>query len=603
MINKVQIRRISEVLSFDNTISYEIPMYQREYTWGQREWEVLFDDLEENQIGYFLGSIIYVYGGQGDYNDVKYQVIDGQQRITTLSLFLLALYTKLIENKTLLSEDQSHELYNLKNQLILKNKSHPRLTLQVQGSNRDDYYALLSYKKVIKEEYDVKFAGLRRIWKAYNYFSNTIEKYITLKIEEKPSLDKIELIFELINKVNSATVVTMEVESYKEAYMLFESLNNRGVPLSAIDLIKNTLISISNDPKSTYQQWQRIIKYLSDDYSDQERFFRQYYNAYRDEINAPYINENSKSKSPLGFIATRSNILDIYERLIKDNYSEFLNTIEDKAKVYSILINNSSNEENPFKESLLDLERIQGAPSYLLLLYLLSEKEKLFLNDNQLNEIINYLTKFFVRRNITDFPNTRNLNKIFMDLVKKVETLSSVNVVETIKTHLKTNSSSDEVFREKLYGPLYISNVDSTRFILCYYEKKFKTKEIYTDLWLRDEKSKKYIWTIEHIFPEGDRIPEDWVKMIADGDRSKANELQEQYVHTLGNLTLTGYNSNLSNMSFENKKNRQKDGKFIGYKNGLELNKDVVSEESWTIKKITDRTKCLVNVFMSEFAL
>ena len=201
---------------------------------------------------------------------------------------------------------------------------------------------------------------------------------------------------------------------------------------------------------------------------------------------------------------------------------------------------------------------------------------------------------------------SRILFSIIKPFLKKDKVLRYFSLlIDKPSANILANSlaSSDEVFREKLYGPLYISNVDSTRFILCYYEKKFKTKEIYTDLWLRDEKSKKYIWTIEHIFPEGDRIPEDWVKMIADGDRNKANELQEQYVHTLGNLTLTGYNSNLSNMSFENKKNRQKDGKDIGYKNGLELNKDVVTKESWTIKNITDRTKFLVDAFMIEFAL
>lgn len=92
--------------------------------------------------------------------------------------------------------------------------------------------------------------------------------------------------------------------------------------------------------------------------------------------------------------------------------------------------------------------------------------------------------------------------------------------------------------------------------------------------------------------------------MIANGDKNLAIEYLNNYVHTLGNLTITGYNQNLSNLSFEKKKNRvNKDGNYIGYKNGLKLNDDVVSKDAWHIEDIKERTNRLVDFFMKEFEL
>ena len=161
---------------------------------------------------------------------------------------------------------------------------------------------------------------------------------------------------------------------------------------------------------------------------------------------------------------------------------------------------------------------------------------------------------------------------------------------------------TDVEFEKKLRDDVYLLNVDSTRFLLCYYENKFSTKEIHTDLWERDNNN-KYIWTVEHIFPEGENVPEPWVTMIAQGNKEEASVYRENYTHKLGNLTITGYNQNLSNLSFENKKNRKKDDKYIGYKNGLKLNEDVVGKDKWTVEDITERTNKLVEIFIKEFKL
>lgn len=608
MIKHTDPYKVSQIFSNEKTIIYKIPKYQREYTWGQKEWGLLFNDIIENDYGYFLGSIICVDKSISAMGDVELEVIDGQQRITSLSILLISLYEKLNTFKEMLDEDQVTDLNNIKRELVIREDGEniARLTPQIQNDNRNDYFSLLCEKGLLSNIERRNYAGLRRIYKAYYYFSNAIDKYIE-ELQPRTDEEKIKILFELVRRFNSAVLVSIEVETNKDAYMLFESLNNRGVPLSAIDLIKNLLISISDrDGKSDecYNKWKKIIAYLSDDYGVQERFFRQFYNAYRDELNKPYKTEG-KTKYALGYLATRTTLLDIYEKLLKDDYINFLNRLEKEARNYAILINNTTEENynETLSESLLDLERIQGAPSYILLLYLLSNKTELNIDDNLIKNIIIYLTKFFVRRNITDYPNTRNLTKIFMDIVSLVVDKKGKEIYDITINYLKENSSSDEEFDRKLNGPVYLDNPDATRFLLCYYENKFKTNEIYTDLWERDN-SNKYIWTIEHIFPEGENIPQDWVDMIANGNKELAQEYLIKYAHTLGNLTITGYNQTLSNLSYEKKNNRtNKDGNYVGYKNGLKLNEDVVDLPAWTKDNIEIRTRKLVNYFKNEFSL
>ena len=609
MIKHTEPNKIAQLFSNANSILYNIPKYQREYTWGQKEWNLLFNDVIENDEGYFLGSIICVDNSVSAYSDAELEVIDGQQRLTSISILLIALYNKLNKHKSELDEDQLTDLNNIKRELVVKrsDKNIARLTPQVQNNNRDDYFSLLCENGLLLDYEKKNNAGNRRIYRAYYYFSNIINKYIEEIKDDKPEITEISILFDLVKRFNSAVLVSIEVETHKDAYMLFESLNNRGVPLSAIDLIKNLLISVSDaDGKSEecYAKWKKILSYLGDDYSVQERFFRQFYNAYRDELNKPYKTEG-KVKYALGYLATKSTLLDIYEKLIKTDYEKFLNRIEKEAKNYSILICNAAEDNNieELEKPLFNLDKIQGAPSYILLLYLMSNKEKLNINNQIMINIINYLTKFFVRRNITDYPNTRNLTKIFMDLVSSISDKQGNEIYNTVVAKLNANSSSDEIFEAKLRGQVYLDNPDATRFLLCYYEDKFKTNEIYTNLWSRD-KSNKYIWTIEHIFPEGENIPADWIDMIANSDKDLATEYLHAYTHTLGNLTITGYNQNLSNLSFEKKKNRvNKDGNYIGYKNGLKLNEDIVSKNAWHIEDIKERTNKLVNFFMNEFNL
>jgi len=150
-------------------------------------------------------------------------------------------------------------------------------------------------------------------------------------------------------------------------------------------------------------------------------------------------------------------------------------------------------------------------------------------------------------------------------------------------------------------GDIYADNVAAARFILTKIEEKHQTKEIYRDFWEKDDKS-RFLWTIEHVFPAGKNIPKEWIDMIAGGNGEEAKELQEKWVHKLGNLTLTAYNPNLSNFPFIKKKNRQDTkGRFIGYRNGLFLNKRITRKKYWKVEDIRDRTNHLVELALRLF--
>lgn len=613
MIKTVSQTTIADVFSITSDKVYKIPKYQREYTWGIKEWDALFNDVTENDFGYFLGSYICV--NNGSLNGTVLEVIDGQQRFSTITLLLAALYSELAKCRNDMDEEDLSELSNLRNELANKKQKftasggkiteyNQRLFLQKQNSNDEDYTYILSDNGIItvKQAKPLNF-GNRRIAKAYRHFVKLITDEVHEIKSDNPNITDIGALFQIVRKFESAVLVGIEVDTNKDAYMLFESLNHRGVPLSALDLIKNSLIAQaenSADADNAYEQWKQILKAVGqDDYSVQERFFRQFYNAFRDELNAPY--KSTDKKYYLGYLATRTTLIDIYEKMIKSDYHALLEDLSEKATKYSIIVNNTD-DEYVYTPSLQNLARISGAPSYLLLMYLLTNQNVLSLSDEDIKAIVDNLIIFFVRRNLTDVPNTRKLTQLFIDIISRIKCEKGSEIVASIKDMLKAVSATDETFEEKLRGPIYDENPEATRFVLCNIEAQHQTKEIYSDLWSRDT-SNKYVWTIEHIFPEGENIPKEWIDMIANGDKAKAIQIRADYVHTIGNLTITGYNQNLSNMPFEHKKDRKSKDKTkdIGYRNGLFLNEDVVSEAKWTVDKITTRTNKIVKTLLEMY--
>lgn len=599
MIQSVNKYHIYEILSSDGNFYYTIPKYQREYTWSYREWEALYDDISENNDEYFIGSIICI--PLGDAINPYLEVIDGQQRLTTISLFLTAIYTRLKEHADYLSEDDGDVLPSLRKSLKSKNSPNEmKLVPQVQNFNKDDYDFLLNevgLRKATAPKH--AYYPMRKIARCYTYFLKRLDK----EMEDMDGDNVVKFLLGKYNKVKQAMLVKIEVSTHSDAYVLFESLNNRGTPLTAIDLMKNLIMARAESNNLTiddcFNRWQMLLGNLSDDYGIQERFFRHYYNAFKHRLNEPFQSDNDRKKDPLGVVATRSNLLNIFENLINKDLPSFLDDILSCGQIYSWLILQDSTETT-YRKALEDLDHIQGAPSYLLLMYLMRNKKELAITENQINQFTRLLSKYFVRRNITDYPNTRDLTRIFMDIISKIEESNSVgnDVMALIVDILSTpaNCASDEQFHRSLEGDIYKDNVGATRYILCKLAESAMTQETWTDLWMRTDK-KVFVWTIEHIFPEGENIPQCWIDMIADGDKNLAQKYLEEYTHKIGNLTITGYNSTLGNKSFEEKRDRKsKDGKrFIGYKNGLEINREIATKDVWTIEDIKVRTTDLVN--------
>lgn len=592
MIKSVYNYPVSTLLDIESGVVYAIPRYQREYTWSRAQWDALFEDLLDNELHYFLGSIICINQSQDALTVQSLELVDGQQRMTTLSLLLAAIYQSY---RTLpnLGMEQQIELYNLKHKLVLKKKpDQPRLIPQVQNNNQQDYFAVLGQTGILDDVDTFPNAGNRRVLKAFRHFISRIELYL------EHSTDPIASLQALLEKVNTATLVKIEVAGHSDAYTLFESLNNRGVPLTAIDLIKNKLLAVleSKDPGSIdtqYNRWKKVIDALGDDYAVQERFFRQYYNGFKtdlkDVVSVP--------------VATKSNLMQVYEKLIANDAEGFLHAMIRLSSRYAQIVGYRAVPEQPKLSSLLlSLDRIQGAAAYLLLMVLMERQAELELKQEHLEQIVSFLIAFFVRRNTTDLPPTRDLTRIFMDVAETIRELRAGDVVSHIQRTLQAESASDEQFENSLRGPIYEDNKAVCRFVLCALEESRMTRETQVDLWAL--KGKQYVWTIEHIFPQGENIPDSWVKMIADGDANVAEQHRQTYAHCLGNLTISGYNSALGNKSFGEKQSRtDSQGREVGYNNGLYLNQALATEGSWTVEKLKARTVQLVLEVQAKYPL
>ncbi|MEX5449892.1 DUF262 domain-containing protein [Stutzerimonas stutzeri] len=592
MIKSVYNYPVSTLLDIESGVVYAIPRYQREYTWSRAQWDALFDDLLENEPNYFLGSIICINQSQDALSVQSLELVDGQQRMTTLSLLLAAIYQsfRVLPN---LGMEQQIELYNLKHKLVLKRKSdQPRLIPQVQNNNQQDYFAVLGKAGILDDVEQVQHAGNRRVLKAYRHFLWRIEQYLQELSEPVTGLQA------LLDKVNTATLVKIEVAGHSDAYTLFESLNNRGVPLTAIDLIKNKLLAVleakdSGSIDKHYNRWKKVIDALGDDYAVQERFFRQYYNAFKsdlkDIVSVP--------------VATKSNLMQVYEKLIAHDAESFLQAMIRLSAHYAQIVGYRAVPEQPkLSGLLLSLDRIQGAAAYLLLMVLFERKDTLELEQEHLEQVVHFLIAFFVRRNTTDLPPTRDLTRIFMDVAETVLALKGQAVVSHIQQRLTGESASDEQFEKSLKGPIYEDNKAVCRFVLCALEESRMTVETRVDLWAL--KGKQYVWTIEHIFPQGENIPDTWVQMIANGDAALAEQHRQTYAHCLGNLTISGYNSALGNKSFAEKQSRlDSQGRKVGYNNGLHLNQALVNETSWTVDKLKARTDLLVQEVLQKYPL
>jgi len=348
---------------------FHVPKYQREYSWKKWQWDELLNDVEENDPGYFMGSIICVHD-QAEFSpgdEWIFEVVDGQQRLTTLSILLAGIYSKLKEADATYhpaDEEDKKEVTTCLDQLraklvkrkkdgkpgergvLLVGKNHYFLRVQPSGQNHNlsDYRYLLCEAGLIESQPKQPHWGNRSLARAYYHFRESIPGDV-------PGLLK------LVEKINQLMFVQITVNSQADAFTLFESLNNRGVPLSAMDIIKNKLLAQMEkkhgvDIDESFDRWQKIVEAIPDA-NDQERFLRQFYNAFkhRDAIKIEKVTK-----------ATRSVIIRVYESLINRDAAFLFDELTSKAAIYGALTDSVHNSEK-IANGLLELDRISGTPA------------------------------------------------------------------------------------------------------------------------------------------------------------------------------------------------------------------------------------------------
>lgn len=612
---------------------YHVPKYQREYTWGKGNWEQLLQDIDENEQGYFMGSVICVRDAEevspGD--ELIYEVVDGQQRLTTLSILLAAIYERLgqLQSDHVFDDEEDKQdflntLSGLRNMLVKKKKAGEfrkgepggwteqsklcflRVQPSSQNHNFDDYKYLLGELGLLKATERPPYFWVRSIGRAHRFF-----------IERIPGT--VDELLTLVAKINQLMFVHISVSSQADAFTLFETLNNRGVPLSAIDIIKNKMLAEMEkqhrvDIDESYERWQGIVGAIPDT-TDQERFLRHFYNAFRWD---PTVKVDGVPR------AVKSKIIAIYEKLIKKHAQTVFDRLCEQAALYGDLLHpESSDFPKSLQQQLADLSRINAAPAYQVLLYLFSLEKSTFAEPGFLPDAIDLLQRFYVRRNVTDFPGTRDLDQAHMELVEECQKQVAKGRPLTSdffrdRLFLPGRFASLKEFEIALQGGMYASNVLMTRYLLVKVDETHHSREYKPDLWARND-GDKYVWTVEHVLPQTESIPEPWVKMIGGGDRREAERIHERQVDRLGNLTLSGYNSKLAAASFDKKQKLAENRKFlghsinIGYGNGLALNdlKFKVGKQSlslataptWSAEMIDARTDRIVEFLVDLYRI
>jgi uncharacterized protein with ParB-like and HNH nuclease domain len=528
-----------------------IPPYQRRYSWDVNNWKDLLLDLEslKEDEKHFFGSIVFI--GRTHVHGINpLEIIDGQQRITTVSILLSAIrgFFKDKENLDKSVENIERCLWVMDHDGII---GEPKLIL---GNLDND-----SYKNLLNGNFeDIKNPRIR---KAYDFFLNYLK-------------DKnLESVKKLRDKILTGIVyVNITVKGDKDAYHLFETMNNRGLPLNPVDLIKNYLFMISSEKDDLNSErvkelWTNIIKNL--DGLSEITFFRQYFMA------SKLVGMNNK--------ISENQIYPEFKKILGkcDNIGDLLEDIKIKSELYGKLLNskidNFDKGKNVEINALLeDVKNVSITP-FTLLLRAFSELE----NANDLLVIMEICNALLVRRNICRLT-TGTHDTYFNHLAQTAFTRE--NFLDYIKSYFKEDGDKypdDEVFINNFFKHEFGDN-NKTRYYLGVIEEKYFCHGGY-----KINKS-GYGVHIEHIFPfwPCKTLNEIWLKPL-----NVSEEDHKKFRNRIGNLTLleSGENIPASNKKFSEKKKYYEKSDFKMIKELLEYN-------SWDLDKIDKRSKELAKI-------
>ncbi|HBG4973241.1 TPA: DUF262 domain-containing protein [Clostridioides difficile] len=535
--------------------NFIIPVYQRNYNWKKEQCKRLLDDLKEIiNSGYrthFLGSVVSIYGiGK------EYLIIDGQQRVTTMSILLLAM-CKIIrecnESKEIITtEEQIKECY-----LINKHSRNKEDMIKLKPivEDRKVYYSLF------EEEINL------------NQNSNVVSNYLYFYHRIKEENICVDDLFDAIQKL---IIVEIELKNGEDdPQLIFESLNSTGLDLSEADRVRNFVL-MGRDSKTQENfydnYWYKIEKNTNNNMSS---FIRDYLT----------IKERS--------IPNKNKVYTSFKRYVLDNGINIELLLKELLKFsnYYKQLHDSCTWNYDVNEILRRINKLEIFVSYPFLLELLDDYNQNIICIAELIQALEVVECFILRRVICEV-STNALNKIFMNLGREIKKYSDYkeNYIQILKYVLINKKSSQRLPDDNEFSNSFISK--------DMYNTKSKNK-LYLLERLENFNNKERVdlenlinnneLNIEHIMPQ--TLTSKWKESLG----KNYKEIHDKYLHTIGNLTLTGYNSKLSNKTFNEKKYMEN-----GFgQSRLFLNKYISMIDKWNEEEMKNRAEMLLNLALN----
>lgn len=541
-----------------------VPIFQRNYSWQKRQYEQLWFDIlrvskfKEKQ-NHFIGSIVYIDMGTPAGRPQQLLLIDGQQRLTTISILLCAIKDYV-------------QKFNLETKLINLAKIKNQFLYNSDEIDEDKYKLLLNvqdketYIKLIDNTIFTVNKPATNIIKCYEFFYERIEDFI----KQHGQIDEIYAgIFKL-----SLVSISLDKDS-DNPQMIFESMNSTGKDLSQTDLLRNYLLMDLTPEKQT-----RLYKTY---WKPMEELFGE--DIYKNDVNKfdYFIRDFLTLKSDTGYICKINNVYENFKRYYLDNNCEKFAVLKDLftyAKYYACIDLLQENDDE-LKLYWQEFKKLDSHVVYPFLLKLYDDYSRQILIKEDFKKILQVVISYLWRRAICEIP-TNSLSKTFATLYQAVDKEDYVNSV--IKAFVFKSSykrfPSDYEVREKLQTK-DIYHFRLRKYLLEALENYYHKEPI-------DLNTANY--TIEHIMPQNIEHNLSWQQMLGEDWQ----EVHSLYLHTLGNLTITGYNAEMSNKSFGEKVNGES-----GFKHShLKLNESIVQCDVWNKKAIQRRTNILTDIIL-----
>ena len=537
-----------------------IPIYQRTYSWDSKQCQQLWDDIlragsDDSIKLHFVGSVVYIQDGLAGVMNQSWLVIDGQQRLTTVTLLLEALARELGEDEEPVEDFTSNKIrhYYLTNNLESGEKFFKIL---LSENDRETLKAIIRQKPVNEYPQDKSI----RVLENFNFFQR--------KIKSDPSR-----ILDLCRGLAKLMLVEINLSRDQDnPQLIFESMNSTGKALSQADLIRNFLL-MGLEPEIQSELYADYWRPMEKDFG-QQAYAEQF-----DSFMRHYLTVKTGSVPRVGEVYDSFKTLADATTLEAGVARDLVRDINQYAGYYCRMA--LGKEQNPsLKQAFTDiLNDLKYTVSYPLLLEMYQDYQEQKISLDEFINLLRIIESYLYRRAILDIP-TNSLNKTFAEFTKK---LNKENYVESFIAQL-------------LLLPTYRRFPNDIEF-----ETALQEKDMYNTYsrtyWLRkiENFGKRELvqledCTIEHVMPQNPNLSEEWQQEL--GENWK--EIQQQYLHRLGNLTLTRYNSNYSDKPYQTKLNLVLDDQKVGLANSpFYLNEDFRDEPFWNELAIKRRARKL----------